>query len=107
MKRAIPTLIISCLLIVINQLAFAGSATWNLNPTNGDWNTAANWTPSTVPNGAADTATFDITNKNVVALSSDVEVSSIVFNPGASSYTINAGGTISAPATHPQRARAS
>ncbi len=42
--------------------AFAGSATWNLNPTSGDWNTAANWTPATVPNGPADTATFDISN---------------------------------------------
>jgi hypothetical protein len=26
--------------------ALAGSATWNLNPTRGDWNTAANWTPA-------------------------------------------------------------
>src|SRR6266446_2574459 len=31
--------------------AFGGSATWNLNPTSGDWNTATNWTPETVPNG--------------------------------------------------------
>ena len=98
MTRNIQTFVITSFLILASQLAFAGSATWNLNPTNGDWNTAANWTPSTVPNGAADTATFDTTNKNVVALSSDVEVSSIVFNPGASSYTINAGGTISATA---------
>jgi hypothetical protein len=27
----------------------AGSATWNLNPTSGDWNIAANWNPMTVP----------------------------------------------------------
>ena len=36
----------------------AGSATWNLHPTSGDWDTAANWTPATVPNGPADIATF-------------------------------------------------
>jgi hypothetical protein len=24
--------------------AYAGSATWNLNPATGDWNTATNWT---------------------------------------------------------------
>src|SRR5215813_9479155 len=36
----------------------AGSATWNLNPTSDDWNTAANWTPATVPNQPSDTASF-------------------------------------------------
>src|SRR5439155_17434789 len=36
----------------------AGSATWNLNPMSGDWNTAANWTPATVPNSPADTASY-------------------------------------------------
>ena len=25
-----------------------GSATWNLNPTIGEWNTAANWMPATL-----------------------------------------------------------
>ena len=38
--------------------AFAGSATWNSNPVSNDWNTAANWTPATVPNGPEDIATF-------------------------------------------------
>ena len=42
--------------------SFAGSATWNLNPTSGDWNTATNWTPATVPNGPTDTATFGVSN---------------------------------------------
>ena len=35
-----PRLLILSLAIVIN--AHGGSATWNLKPTNGDWNTAAN-----------------------------------------------------------------
>jgi hypothetical protein len=34
---------------VIGTHQSAGSATWNLNPTGGDWNTAANWTPATCP----------------------------------------------------------
>jgi len=33
-------------LLIPNVLAQAGGATWNLNPTTGDWNTAANWTPA-------------------------------------------------------------
>src|SRR5437667_431248 len=42
------------------QFAHADSATWNVNPTNGAWYTAANWTPTTVPNGPGDIATFDV-----------------------------------------------
>ena len=70
--------------------AFAGSATWNLNPTSGDWNTATNWTPATVPNGPADTATFDISNTTVVSFPFEgtFEVDGIVFNAGASAFNI-------------------
>src|SRR5215469_1691782 len=66
----------------------ASSATWNLNPTSGDWNTATNWTPATVPNGPSDTAIFDVSSTSAVSVSADTEVSSIVFNPGASAFTI-------------------
>ncbi len=44
--------------ILLPALVQAGSATWRVNPSSGDWNTAANWTPMTVPNGPIDTATF-------------------------------------------------
>ncbi|MGB8339981.1 MAG: autotransporter-associated beta strand repeat-containing protein [Chthoniobacterales bacterium] len=70
------------------QASQADSATWNLNPTNGDWNTAANWTPMTVPNGPSDVATFATSNGTGISLEADDEVSSIVFSAGASSYTI-------------------
>jgi len=66
---------------------FAGSATWNLNPTSGDWNTAANWTPVTVPNGPNDTATFDVSNTTNINVSG-IEVNSIIFTPDASAYTL-------------------
>ena len=68
--------------------ALAGSATWNLNPTSGDWNTAANWTPATIPNGPADIGTFSSSSRTSLSLSAATEVSEIVFNPGASAFTI-------------------
>ena len=68
--------------------AQAGSATWNLSPTTGDWNTATNWDPNTVPNGPSDVATFAASNQNRVSFSDVTEVDSIVFNPGARSFTI-------------------
>jgi autotransporter-associated beta strand protein len=73
--------------------AFAGSATWNLNPISNDWNTAANWTPPTVPNGRNDRATFDFSNTTDVALSASSQVDRIIFNPGATPYTITVGPT--------------
>src|SRR5450432_37469 len=76
------------LLLLSIQSSRAGSATWNLNPTSGDWNTATNWMPSTVPNGPADTATFDVSNTTSVNLFAKTEVNGIVFNPGASAFTI-------------------
>jgi autotransporter-associated beta strand protein len=82
-----PHLLILSLAIVIS--AHAGSATWNLNPTSGDWNTATNWTPATVPNGPSDVATFGVSNLTGISLSNPVEADSIVFNPGASAFTIN------------------
>ncbi len=48
---------------------YAGSATWDLNPASGDWNTAANWSPTTAPNGPSDTATFGFSNTTGVSLS--------------------------------------
>ena len=74
----------------------AGSATWNLNPTNNDWNTAANWTPSTIPNTQADMATFGASNITSLTVGewsdgsgqTDTMVHGIVFAPGAASYTI-------------------
>ena len=43
----------------------AGSATWNSSPATGDWNTATNWTPATVPNGPSDPATFALSNRTL------------------------------------------
>ncbi len=74
--------------------SFAASATWRLNPTSGDWNTAENWTPNTVPNGPFpngpfDTATFGPSNVRGVSLSAETNVDAIVFDADASAFTIN------------------
>ena len=63
--------------------ALAGSAAWNLNPTNANWNTALNWTPATVPNSSADTATFNLSNTTGVSLSANTEVNEVVFSAAA------------------------
>jgi hypothetical protein len=68
--------------------AFARSATWKVSPNSGNWNTAAKWTPATIPNGAADTATFVISNTSLVSFAADTEVNGIVFNAGASPFTL-------------------
>lgn len=68
--------------------AYGGSANWNLNPTSGNWNTAGNWTPATVPNGASDIATFGASNTTSVSLSANVVVNEIVFAATASPFTI-------------------
>ena len=84
-------IILPVLFLVLVQPARAGSPSWNLNPSNGDWNTAANWTPATVPNSPTDVATFVISNTTDVSLSANVEVDSIIFDPGASLYTLSVG----------------
>jgi hypothetical protein len=96
-------------LLLSLQTTQAGSATWNLNPASGDWNTAANWTPPTVPNGPADTAQFAVSNTTDISISSPTEVNGTQFNPGASAFSITAPPmvtlAISGWERHPDRQR--
>ncbi len=72
--------------------AYAGSATWSMTPTSNDWNTAANWTPATVPNGPTDVATFSTSSRSRVSLVNvQVEVASLIFDTAAANYTITVG----------------
>ena len=82
---------IAALLLCASGLAFAGSATWKLMPGTGDWNTAANWTPATVPNSSGDTATFDVSNTTAISLSAATQVVTGFFSSNASAYTITTG----------------
>ncbi len=72
--------------------SFAGSATWKQSPASGDWFTATNWTPRTIPNGPGDTATFASSNQTDVLVTTDIEVNGIVFKPRASAFTIDRRG---------------
>ncbi len=77
----------------VAQISHAESATWSLNPVSGDWNTAANWTPTTVPNGPSDVATFASSRQRAISLSADIEINEIIFNSGAGRFAIDSVST--------------
>jgi autotransporter-associated beta strand protein len=87
-KTFLQTILAVTVPVLVPTLAHAGSATWDLNPGSGDWNTAANWTPMTVPNASTDTATFALSNTTAISISANTEVNGITFTPAASAYTI-------------------
>ena len=89
MSKTIPAFLTVLVFALTNQSARAGSATWSANPISGDWNTAANWTPNTVPNGPNDVATFAASNQTDVTISASTEVNQLIFSPGASDFTIS------------------
>ena len=90
MKRKF-NIVVATVSMVASQLVFAGSATWNADPTSKDWNTAANWTPQSVPMERTDVATFDVSSVTNVLLSGAATIDSIVFTASARAFTINVG----------------
>ena len=59
MIAAMKASIFSCAIVLTLALgalnaAYGASATWNLNPTSGDWTTAANWSNNVAPIAGAD-----------------------------------------------------
>ena len=64
--------------------AHAQDATWNTTPGSADFNTAANWTPATVPTG---TASFGTSSIKPDVFYSRYRTGGFTFNPGASAYT--------------------
>ena len=68
--------------------SFAGSATWKANAANGEWFNVNNWVQGTIPNGPGDTATFESSNRTSIDIVANVEVNGVVFNAGASAFTI-------------------
>jgi len=81
------------LLLSTASTALAESATWNLNPVNGDWNTDANWTPMDAPVSGG-LAIFDVSNTTNISFSASSTVHGITFNAGASAFTITTGGNV-------------
>src|SRR5215472_15763506 len=70
--------------------AHAQDATWSTAPGSSDFNTAANWTPATVPTG---TAFFGTSTTTSLSFSANTTVGGFTFNPGAPAYTF----TVSSP----------
>jgi autotransporter-associated beta strand protein len=66
--------------------ARAQDATWLVNPGSGNFNTAANWSPPTVPTG---TASFGASNTTSIAFQAftTTSVGTLQFNPGAPAYS--------------------
>jgi len=66
--------------------ARAQDATWLLNPGTSNFNTAANWTPATVPTG---TAFFGASNTTSIAFQAftTTSIGTLQFNPGAPAYS--------------------
>jgi autotransporter-associated beta strand protein len=83
-------ILLAAVLILSAPASHADSATWNLDPGSGEWVDPFNWTPTTVPNGPADVATFDSSNVTDLLISAQTEVDRIVFNANASPFTITA-----------------
>src|SRR5438874_206678 len=90
--RALLPSAVAILMLLLSSASssFADSATWRSRPFSGDWNGAENWTPGGPPNGPTDTATFKFSHTTNVSVSFNTEVNGIVFNPGASAFTIAA-----------------
>jgi autotransporter-associated beta strand protein len=87
---------IGCVLFLIGaQLVDGGNATWSTCPSSGNWNTAANWQPMTVPNGPLDIATFGNSAQTSISFSASIEIRQISFNSGANAYTITASPAFS------------
>src|SRR5436190_8389062 len=80
--------IAAAVLLLTTQISLAGSATWLSSPQDSAWENPNNWTPGGPPNGPSDIATFGPSSQNQVNVSASVEVNSIVFTSGASSFNI-------------------
>src|SRR5437762_11217415 len=84
MKASIfPCAIVLTVALGALNAVYADSATWNLNPTSGDWTTAANWTPAPVPNGPSVPATFASPGVTDVPIGAWCRLDGIVFDLGA------------------------
>jgi autotransporter-associated beta strand protein len=87
--RCIAGLLPGLVLLLSIQPSHAGSATWKPNPSSGDWHTAGNWEPPTIPNGPSDTATFNTSTRTAISVPEyfATTINSIVYNAGASAFT--------------------
>ena len=70
-------------LLVSHSTTLGGSATWSATPGNSNWNVATNWSPTTIPNSAADGANFNASSVHSISLSASTQVNAIYFGLAA------------------------
>ncbi len=93
MRRFSPPAI---LVVLFGFVPATPAQTWNGLTATEDWNTAGNWTPSTVPNSSTAAVTFpDLSNAALanVILQTSVQVQSLNFTSAADSYSITSSGS--------------
>src|SRR5438552_1449461 len=73
------------------------ASTWLAIPTSGNWNSNTNWSPPLAPNGPSDEAIFASSSITSVSLSANTQVDGIIFNSGASAFTITAAPAFANP----------
>src|ERR1700676_782995 len=81
--------IAAAMLVLTAQISLAGSATWLSSPQDSAWENANNWTLGGPPNGPSDIATFAQSSQTGVNISTQEEVSSIVFTSNSASFTLS------------------
>jgi autotransporter-associated beta strand protein len=88
-RRASGPLLGSIAALLIGSAApvVAQSGTWLTVPFNNNWNSGFNWSGNNVPTVTASFGTSSITSISLI--SSSATVNNIVFNSGASAYTIS------------------
>lgn len=87
------TLLAGVMVIAPPQVAIAASAYCLNSPTDGDWNTAANWSAGSPPNGAGQVASFGTSSTTSISYSVNTELGGITFSAGPKSDT-RPGGVI-------------
>jgi subtilase-type serine protease len=87
-RRHVATLLAGVCLAPLG--AYAQDATWLINPASGNFNSASNWTPATVPTG---TAFFGTSTQTSLNFSSNTTLGGFTFNADAPGYAFGVGGS--------------
>ena len=82
--RQLAIIFVISVLAVLPRAACAQNATWLANPGSGDFNSNANWNPTTVPTGIA---FFDTSSVTSLTFTANTTIGGWTFNAGASAYS--------------------
>jgi len=82
------TVLVFSLGVLLRSEAVPPGPTWLPSPGSGNWTTAGNWSAGGPPNDSSVTAAFGTSATTAVSISGGVEVNRLLFNTGASVFTI-------------------